>query len=118
VALHQGDCQKAAGLFAESLTLFREQGDKKGIAECLAGLAGVAGVKGKADRAASLFGAAEAAREALGVVLWPANRIDHDRNVATIRAQLNGAAFAATWAEGRAMALEQAVAYALEEIAG
>jgi hypothetical protein len=49
----------------------------------------------------------------LGVALWPANRIAHDQNVAIARTQLDEATFAAAWAEGRAMTLEQAVAYAL-----
>ena len=115
VALHQSDHRKAAALFAEGLGLFRERGDKKGVAECLAGLAGVVGAQDEARRAAVLFGAAAAAREALGVTLWPANRIDHDRNLATVRAQLDEAVFNAAWAEGRAMTLEQAIACALEE---
>jgi hypothetical protein len=39
--------------------------------------------------------------------------MDHD--VAAVRAQLDDATFAAAWAEGQAMSLEQAVAYALAE---
>jgi hypothetical protein len=38
----------------------------------------------------------------------------HERNAAAIRAQLGEAEVAAAWAEGRAMTMEQAVAYALE----
>jgi hypothetical protein len=45
----------------------------------------------------------------------PVARHDYDRDVAVARAQLGETAFAAAWAEGRAMTLEQAVAYALEE---
>ena len=44
-----------------------------------------------------------------------ANRASYGRMVATVRAQLDGATFAAAWAEGRAMALEQAIAYASRE---
>jgi hypothetical protein len=36
------------------------------------------------------------------------------RSIATVRAQLGDAAFAAAWAEGQALPLEQAVAYALD----
>jgi hypothetical protein len=115
VALRQGDCQKATALFNESLEMFREQGNKKGVAECLVGLAGVMGTCGQARWSATLLGAAEATREALGVTLWPANQIEHDRNVAAVRARLDEATFTAAWAEGRAMTMEQAIAYALAE---
>jgi hypothetical protein len=111
VALHQGDHHKSAALFGESLAIFREQGDKKGIAECLAGIAGVMGAQGKPKQAATLFGAAEATRESLGVTLWPANRIEHDRNVMAVRSQLDEATFETAWAEGRAMTIEQAITF-------
>ena len=39
-----------------------------------------------------------------------------ERHVTIARAQLDKTAFAATWAEGRAMTLEQAIAYGLEEM--
>jgi hypothetical protein len=42
-----------------------------------------------------------------------AHRSDYDRPVATIRDGLKEEAFAAAWAEGRAMTLEQAIEYAL-----
>lgn len=41
------------------------------------------------------------------------DQLVHDRNVAAVRAQLDEATFAAAWAEGRAMILEQAIDYAL-----
>jgi tetratricopeptide (TPR) repeat protein len=112
VALHQRDHQKAAGNFRESLALFQEQDDKKGVAECLEGLAGVLAIQGGTIQAATLFGAAEAAREALGVKLWPANRIAHDEHVSLARANSDPATFEAAWTEGRSMTLEQAVAFA------
>jgi DNA-binding NarL/FixJ family response regulator len=60
-----------------------------------------------------LFGAAETLREAIGVALLPAERADHDRAVAAARAGAGEVAFAAAWAEGRRMTLEQAAEYAL-----
>ncbi len=40
---------------------------------------------------------------------------DYERWLATARARFDPASFAAAWAEGEAMSLEQAVAYALAE---
>ena len=47
--------------------------------------------------------------------LSPVRRSRYERTVAAVRASLARQAFAAAWAEGRAMTLEQAIAYALEE---
>ncbi len=130
LAQHQGEYRQAAALFEESLTLFLELGNKVGVAECLEGLASVAAAEwqpeggtsarhaakdGRAERAARLLGAAEALREVASTPLPPYRRADYGRDIAAARAQLDEAAFAAAWAEGRAMMMEQAVAYALEE---
>jgi hypothetical protein len=64
-------------------------------------------------RAAWLFGAAEAARERIGAPLPPGDRPLYDRHLARARADLDETAFDAAWAEGRAMTLDEAVAYAL-----
>jgi hypothetical protein len=50
----------------------------------------------------------------LGVPLAPAARSDQDQAVQALRATLGEEAFAAAWAEGRAMPLEEAVALALD----
>ena len=80
---------------------------------CIAGLAGVAGALGQLQRASRLFGAVATHSERLQYRLDPADQIEFDRNVAAVRAQLTDDAFNAAWAEGRAMTLEQAIAFAL-----
>lgn len=117
VAQQRGDYGQAGTLFKEALGLFQEISDTKGVVECLMGLAGVVGAQGDSDRAARLLGAAEALRETVGATLWPANRIEYYRNLATLRAQLDEDTLAAAWAEGRAMTLELAIEQALKTIA-
>jgi hypothetical protein len=123
VALHQGDSRRAETLFAEGLALGRELGHQQEppgrspevyIAEFLAGLAGVAAVDGAPDRAARLFGAAEAPLRASGHRIDLVDQGEYERNLAAVRAQMDTEAFAAAWAEGQAMTLEQAIAYGLE----
>jgi hypothetical protein len=63
--------------------------------------------------AARLFGAAEALRAAIGSPIPPIERAEYERAVAASRTALGEAAFAAAWAEGRAMTLERAVEFAL-----
>ena len=115
VAYEQGDYAAARTRHVESLVIWWEVGYKPAIASCLEGLARVACAQDHPERAAQLLGAAEALREAIGVPLPPADRAQHGRHRERGRAKLGEEMFAAAWTEGRAMTLEQAVAYALEE---
>jgi hypothetical protein len=82
----------------------------------------VAEAGGHPARAARLWGAAAAQHQA---VVGRPLREDEDQpfdtpaqaaeSLEALRAQLGAAAFDAAWAEGQAMTLEQAVAYALDD---
>jgi hypothetical protein len=116
LAYRQGDYAAARSLHEEGLAIFRELGDKGGIAQSLESLAGLAAVWGRGlERAARLWGAAAALREAIGAPLPPSEREKYEREVGAARAALGEEAFASAWAEGEAMTLEQAIAYALED---
>ena len=65
-------------------------------------------------RAAVLFGAVAALRTAFGTPVWPAERIEQERQREKVRDALGVGAWAAALAEGQDMTLEDAVAYALE----
>jgi predicted ATPase len=115
VARRQGDLGPARAHLEESLAICRELGDKLESARGLEELAAVAVTQGQHERVARLFGAAAGIREAMRAPLPPAERAEHDRSVAAVRTALGEEAFAAAWAEGRAMSLEEAVSHALEE---
>jgi len=85
------------------------------VAAAVEGLAGVARARGEGARAARLWGAAAAARAALGAPPWPAFRPAHEASVAAARTALGEEAFAAAWEEGQALSLEQAIAAALDD---
>jgi DNA-binding NarL/FixJ family response regulator len=72
------------------------------------------GGKPLAERAARLFGAAEALREALGVPLSTAERTAQDRDVGRVRQALGPDAFAVATAAGRSLPLEAAIGEAGE----
>jgi predicted ATPase/DNA-binding CsgD family transcriptional regulator len=114
IAQHHKDYGRARSLFAEALKVSQELQDRLTIASCLVGLAGTLAVLGEPQRAVRLFGAAEVLRDAIGAQIEPSDRLDYESNVAVARGQLDPAAFETTWAEGRAMSLERAVASALE----
>ncbi len=115
VANHHSEYERGAALLRESLALFREMRDKLGIIRCVGGLADVAWGHAFSERAARMYGAAEGLRESIGAALPLADRLELDQNVSTVRSQIGKDAFAAAWDAGRAMTLEQAIKYALEE---
>ncbi len=112
LALDQGDYAAAHARYREALTLEQVLGDKRTIAGLLEGFAALAASEGRAERAARLMGAAEALRAVIKAPPSPSERADNDRRIAP--AALGDAAFAVALTQGRAMTLEQAVAFALE----
>jgi predicted ATPase/transcriptional regulator with XRE-family HTH domain len=113
VVRNHGDVERAMVLLEESLLLSQQLGEKVEIAECLEGLAGLAAAQGQAVRAARLAGAAEIVRQTAHAPLSPADQARYERYLAPARAQLDAETFLAAWIEGRALSLDQAVAYAL-----
>ncbi len=106
----QGDLTTALALYEESLAAARKIGSKLTIAVCLEGMASVLETQGEPTRATWLWGAAEVLRENIGAPIWPVERAPYERSVAAARNLLGARAFAAAWAEGRMMPLEQALA--------
>ena len=116
VALLRGDLGRAKALHKESLALSKELGSHKQLTvTLLEGLACGAGAEGDAERAARLFGATEALREATGFPLEPALRGLEGPYLVGARSQLEKSAWTEAWEEGRRMSVEAAVEYALAE---
>ena len=109
-----GNLERARACLAEGLALSRRLGDEARCAEYLERLAWLAVAQAEPERAGRLWGAAAVLREKLGVARSPNERVEHEDELNTARAQLDEVAFAAAWAEGRAMTLEQAVVEALD----
>ena len=87
------------------------------IASGLEGMASVQGqTRAQLERAAQLYGAVAFLRDAIGAPIPLNERPSYDRDLAATRTALGDAVFEAAWAEGQVMTLEQAVAYALEEL--
>jgi predicted ATPase len=109
------DFTRARALYREASDLLNTMGNAHYIGLNLVGLAFLALAEGHAEKATTLFGALERLREVASTTpVPPADRAEYDRALAVARTQLGEAAFTAAWARGRAMPLEQAIAYALE----
>jgi predicted ATPase/DNA-binding SARP family transcriptional activator len=113
----QGNEERAVALLTESLQLYRDRGHRGRIADCLAGLAGVYQAKARtatdAFRVVRLYGAAHRGYLTSPGLLLQRERTGYAHELAAIRTRLDEPSFAAAWAEGQAMTLEEAVAEAL-----
>ena len=115
IAAYKGDPSAAEAQFRESLAMFRKLGNKRGIAECIAGLASLRAKAGKLQAGAELLGAAEALLGASGAAWWPADRVEVERNRQLLQAALAQDEFATAWETGAAMTIDQAIEFALDE---
>jgi non-specific serine/threonine protein kinase len=114
LALEAADYPTAAEHIRAALGQAREYGEEATIADMLQGMACVLAAHGQAEAAARLFGAAERRREITGLSDWlPLHHATRRRGIAAARGAASEAAFAAAWAAGRALPLDDAVAEAL-----
>jgi predicted ATPase/class 3 adenylate cyclase len=103
----------ALSMLKESLQISRDFGDPSAIADTLGYFAAVLVTARRAEEAARLLASAEALHEEFGSSgAWPAK--ENDEALGRIRAQLEETAFAAAWAQGRALTVDEAVALALD----
>jgi predicted ATPase/DNA-binding XRE family transcriptional regulator len=108
----RGD-SKASDLCKEALTLVRELNSKYSLAFCLEGMAAGMALQDHPDRAVRLFGATNALRKSISASLSGANLRYLEAMLQPARNALPAEAFAAAWAEGEAMSIEEAIELAL-----
>lgn len=125
IALRLDDLEEAEKLLWESLTLRRDLEDRGGCAWCLEKLAEISLIVGQREsykysdrsfqRAAKLFGAAESIRAQFASTIDLVDIPEYERQVATVRSQLDEKMFTLVWDEGYSLTMEQAVDFALGE---
>jgi tetratricopeptide (TPR) repeat protein len=109
-----GHYPQAVALYSKTLPGWQELGHRAALAHELECFAFIAVAQAQPQRAARLLGRAEALRESIDSPMRASEHAEYDQNVSALRAQMDDSAFAAAWAEGRAMMMEQAIALALE----
>uniref|UniRef100_UPI003752161A ATP-binding protein n=1 Tax=Armatimonas sp. TaxID=1872638 RepID=UPI003752161A len=117
MAQGQGDTTAAREHCRQSLAIFRKLGNPANTTITIARLSAIVADLGEKIRAARLWGAVEQLDEQAGYkLLGSAIREYHKQQAAQTREVLaDNKTFDRAWQEGRAMTMEQAVAYALEE---
>jgi len=115
VYLREGEEEYTQDTFAEVQQRFRQMGSKIGVVYALEGLASLAVQQHEWERAVRLYAWANAVRAAISDQRPLVEQAGVDRDNAAIRAQLTEESIAAAAAAGRALTMEQAVAYAWEQ---
>jgi DNA-binding CsgD family transcriptional regulator len=115
-ALAQENSEQAAALIQEGLTACQDSGDQWGISMALIGLAGVANRQGKSERAVRLLGAVETRRKTISATLWQVDQMEYNHHIAVAQVALSTEQYAAAWAQGQELSLEQAIGYAQERV--
>ena len=110
----QGHYDEALVCFRQGLELSRQVGHVVPKVYCLVGIAAVLAMTGDLEEAATIAAAAQAAREATGVSVEPFERGILEQTVEATRQVLGEEAFAAPWALGSGLTLDDASARALE----
>jgi non-specific serine/threonine protein kinase len=110
-----GHPDKAEALYRETILEWKRLGHRAAVANQLECFAFIAKVHEQPEHAAKLLGAAEALRQLINIDMSKMERLEYERQVADLRANMDEKSFMSLWAEGRNMTMEQAIAYALEE---
>ena len=118
VEIAQGELDSAERDAYDALDLAARLGGDLLVPFALDCLAIVAGDTGNHVSSARLFGAADAARQHMAMVRFKVLDEADDASIASLRDALGENDFDATWAEGAALSIEEATAYALRGRSG
>ncbi len=111
----EGNYSTAQTLYRESLEVFVGLEHRRGVARVLEGVACLALAKGDARRALLVVSAAAHLRESLGAPLPPAEQKKLDDRLLGAWESLSETDGKAAWAEGREMAIEDAIKFAVAD---
>jgi predicted ATPase len=109
IALLEGRTDEARDLLRRSSELFFAMESAEGLALALTAYARLAHIEGDPSRAATALGAADAAREHIGVVVWPSYRKVEQQLAAELQGALGAEPFESAWEAGRALSPSQAL---------
>jgi predicted ATPase/class 3 adenylate cyclase len=111
---YEGHYQQAKASYRETIVEWKRIGHRAAIAHQLECFASIAKIEEQAQRAARLYGAAEALREKIDIPMTAMERIEYDREIADLKAGMDEKVFTSAWADGRAQTMEHAIDFALD----
>jgi len=111
----EGNLEQAASMYRTTILEWQRLGHRAAVAHQLECLAFIAKAREQPERAARLFGAAEALRQEISIAMNQMEQKEYEVEVASLRAGMDESEFTTLWSAGRALTMEQAVAIAIEE---
>jgi tetratricopeptide (TPR) repeat protein len=115
IAIREGDHARAKAWFSECLLFEQQMGLSFFLSQCLIKFAGIAYAEKRFERAAQIVGTVEMQAEARQLPLENVDQAELKRLTTILRGELGDAEFEALRVKGRAMRMEQAISYALED---
>jgi len=110
-----GNTTEAKKTYQETIKVLQDHGNRPAVAHQLECFAMIAVAEEEPQRAAKLFGAADAIRGLPGHTRTDEEEVEEAQFISRLRSMLMEAEFNALWAEGRSMGMEQAIQLAVEE---
>jgi DNA-binding CsgD family transcriptional regulator len=110
----RGDRDRAEALAREAVVCKHAVDDRNGLTMALETLASMAADRGRHERAAVLLGSAQRVRDSSSLTLIELYREQHERSVSIIIQGIGRKALDAAYARGRAMTIDEGVAFAVE----
>jgi len=114
--LRAGNITEARQIFAEVAPIFHKGEYKMGIVYTLEGMSSLYVAVGKPEHAAHLIGWTDSLRAEISNTRPFLEQADIDRNIAAVIAGIGKDAFEEAYNKGRSMTLDEAVAYAVDEV--
>ena len=111
----RGDQEKAEMLAREAAVHKYAVDDRNGLTMVLETLASMAAEGGRPERGAVILGTAQRVRDSNSLTLIELYRQQHERSVSLITGGIGRRSFDAAFARGRAMTIDEGVAFAVED---
>ena len=118
IATTQGDLAATRTYLSDGLKIVQDLGSMRPGRMALEVASGLAEARGEAGRAATLRGAADALREALGMPFSSSERHLQEGAMTRLRQALGDGGFEQAWGAGRSLAPEEALAHAAAWLEG
>jgi non-specific serine/threonine protein kinase len=99
--------------YRKTILVWQKLGHRAAVAHQLECFAFLAKVHEEPERALRLLGAAEILREKINIHMQPQERNEYGREVNELHASMTELEFAASWAQGRAMTMDEAIEFAV-----
>lgn len=109
----EGHHDQAESMYRETILEWQRLGHRAAVANQLECFAFIAKAQEQPEHALKLLGAAERLREIIQIDMWEKERVEYEREVNDLKANMDAKQFSSLWAEGKSMTMEQAIQLAL-----